>query len=95
MSGIKISASAPPQAGRKFSYQVAVDAGQGVTSVVLARVYRPDGSLAREYSENLETREGVASSGFHPALSDPKGAWKVVATEAVSGQTATLEFQLP
>jgi len=54
------------------------------------KVYRPDGTLAREYSENLEAKGGAAEASFHLALNDPVGAWKLVATDAASGGRATL-----
>lgn len=95
VNGVKLAVSGTARRGSEFDYKVSVDAGKGVNPVVLLRVYRPDGTFAREYSTNLEAKGGAASSGFYVALNDPKGTWKVVATDAVSGKQASLSFELP
>ena len=80
--------------GARVNYDASVDAAPGSKAVLLVRVYKPDGSLAREYSENLEATGGKAVSGFHLALNDPPGEWKLVATEAVSGRSSSLSFRV-
>ena len=93
--GIRIASNAAARRGAKLSYRITVDADRGFNPVLLVRVFNPAGSLVREYSENLEAKAGVASSGFHLAMNEPQGTWKVLATEAVSGRQATLRFKLP
>ncbi len=91
---VKVTARGEAKRGARFGYSVTAGAGKDVNAVVIVRVYRPDGALAREYSENIEAKGGSGASGFHLALNDPAGTWKVVATDAVSGNTATLAFQV-
>ena len=88
---VRIAAEAAARRGARFPYKVAVNAGAGVNPVVVMRVYRPDGALAREYSENLEAKGGAAAGAFHLALNDPAGNWKLVATDVASGRQATSE----
>lgn len=76
--------------GETPRWRILLQAGRGFDSVVRFRVYRPDGTLAREYSENLETRGGAAEAGFHVAVNDPPGRWRVTATEAATGARAFL-----
>jgi hypothetical protein len=96
VQGVRITSSEAARRGARFSYRVNVDGGgPGANSVVVVRVYRPDGTLMREYSENVEAKSGTGSSGFHLALNDAKGTWKVVASEVASGKQATLTFELP
>ena len=94
VSGVMIAAERPARRGARFGYKVVVDAGEGVNPIVVMRVYRPDGTLAREYSENLEAKGGAAAAGFHLALNDPVGLWKLVAIDVASGKQATLAFTL-
>jgi len=65
-----------------------VEAPPGIESVILWRVHHPDGSLAAEYSENLQTKAAAAAVQFRLALNDATGRWRLVAKEAISGQQA-------
>ena len=50
----------------------------------------------REYSKVFGLRCGQpVSAGFYLALNDPPGAWKIVATDAISGKRAIFSFDVP
>ena len=76
------------QRGQRVACRVSVEAPPGIESVILWRVHRPDGSLAAEYSENLQTKAAAAAVQFRLALNDATGTWRLVAKEAISGQQA-------
>ncbi|MCP5115667.1 MAG: hypothetical protein GY953_32980, partial [bacterium] len=63
-------------------------------AAVRVLVYRPGKELAREYSTTLRTTDGKATGSFPLALNDPSGEWSVVATDAISGKKAVMEFRL-
>lgn len=91
---VRITPEVPARRGLRFSYKIEVDGVKTTDPVVVVKVYRPDGKLVREYSENILAKAATGVSGFWPALNDPRGAWKVVATEAASGERAVLTFEL-
>ena len=91
---IRLRDASPAGLGEPVRCEVAVEGHSGFDTVVLFRVYRPDGSLAREYSENLETKSSRTVATFHTALNDPPGQWRLTATEVVSGRTASLALTL-
>lgn len=89
---VRVEAPRSVRPGEAVSCRLAIEAGQKLDTVLLFRVYRPGGELAHEYSENLETKDGVAARTFRLALNDPPGRWRIVATDAVSGQRAVHEL---
>jgi hypothetical protein len=89
---VRVEAPRSVRLGEAVSCRLAIEAGQKLDTVLLFRVYRPGGELAHEYSENLETKDGVAARTFRLALNDPPGRWRIVATDAVSGQRAVHEL---
>ncbi len=62
--------------------------------VVHLEIIEPNGKRSFLYSENMETYNGNAEKVVHTALNDPRGAWKIMAREVVSGKTAETSFQL-
>ncbi len=95
IQGLTLSAASAPKRGRRFTYQVQLNGPAGARSAAIIKVYRPDGSLVREYSKVLGVRSGqLTSANFYLALNDPPGTWKIVANGAISGKKATFEFDL-
>jgi len=88
VAAVRLEAPAHARRGDKVSCRMRVGGGQNQDWVILFRLYRPDGSLAHEYSDNLAARAGSASVEFRLALNDPPGRWRLAATEAVSGRRA-------
>lgn len=80
--------------GDTVRFRMHVDGGGDHQTVLRFRVLRPDGTLARPYSENLETSSGAAEAAFQIALNDPPGVWRVRATDAVSAREAVLRLEV-
>jgi len=89
---VRVQAPRTVRPGEAVPCRLAVEAAQKLDTVLLFRVYRPGGEPAHEYSENLETKGGVAAGNFRVALNDPPGRWRIVVTDAVSGQRAVHEL---
>lgn len=90
--GLRLEAPAAVRAGEEVTCKVKLEAGKGLDSVILFRVYRPGGAPAHEYSENLETRGAAATKTFRTALNDTPGRWRITVIDALSGQRASREF---
>ena len=82
--------------GENMQYQIAVSTDSGVVPPLVVRVdvLRPDGTLYKEYSENLSTQNGKTQDSFTLALNDPRGAWKIVARSVASGHRAEMSFEV-
>ena len=78
--------------------KVAVEAGvPGISKAchpVIVDVYAPDGTRNRLYSGICDAKGGRGEHTFRTALNDPKGTWRVVATDYVTGQTAVSSFAI-
>ncbi len=61
---------------------------------VNVRVYDPDGVERRHYARNAELNEGTGVTYIPMALNDPAGIWRVVARDAISGESAEGTFEL-
>jgi len=57
-------------------------------SVVRIQLFDPTGKLVRHYSQNVTIRNGRAAFSIPWALNDPAGAWRIRATDVVSGLVA-------
>jgi len=86
----RLRIQAPPAArrGESLRLRLAIEGPRDYDSVILLRVYRPDGTAALQYADNLETKAGAAEASFHLALNDPAGAWRITATDAATGRQA-------
>lgn len=80
--------------GERVRFRMRVHGGGGHETVLRFRVFRPDGILARPYSQNLETASGTAEAGFQIALNDPPGTWRVRVIDAVSAKEATTGLEV-
>jgi hypothetical protein len=92
---VKVSISAAVPGG---DVKVAVQAGvPGLSKAchpVIVDVYAPDGTRNRLYSGICDAKGGRGEHTFRTALNDPKGTWRVVATDYVTGQTAVSSFAI-
>ncbi|MBI3650762.1 MAG: beta-galactosidase trimerization domain-containing protein [Acidobacteria bacterium] len=82
------------RAGQRLTFAVRLPGDKGMPHVARLQVFDATGKERGEYSRNLELREGESEFEFHVALNDPRGRWRVVATEAVSGLRGEIGFRL-
>jgi hypothetical protein len=62
------------------------DQGQPVDrSVVTVTVHDPSGGRLRHYSKNIDIRQGKGRFSIPFAINDPKGDWRIVARDVISG----------
>lgn len=82
--------------GEELRYTVAMPAGgPAVRRIAAVKVYGPDGRERPMYGDNVEVTDGRANGGFHLALNDPAGQWRVVAEDAASGLGGEVRFLVP
>lgn len=82
------------RAGQRAVFTVRIPGDKGMPHVVRVQVLDPARKQRSEYSRNIELRDGESEFDFYLALNDPRGMWRVVATEAVSGLRGELAFLL-
>ena len=61
---------------------------------VIVDVYSPDGKRSRLYSGVCDAKGGRGEYAFRMALNDPKGTWRVAATDYITGETVYAAFDL-
>ena len=88
-----VSAAAPGE-DVKVSVQAGVPGLSKACHPVIVDVYAPDGKRKRLYSGVCDAKGGRGEHTFRTALNDPKGTWRVVATDYVTGQTGAASFAL-
>jgi hypothetical protein len=94
VTGVSVSARSARRGGAvAFTIEVAATAPPG-RHVVKLDVLDPDRKRHPLYSRNVEVIGGKAEGVVHTALSDPRGTWRLVAREVVSGETDGASFRL-
>ena len=61
---------------------------------VIVDVYSPDGKRSRLYSGVCDAKGGKGEYAFRMALNDPKGTWRVAATDYITGETVYAAFEM-
>jgi hypothetical protein len=91
VEGIRLSVTGGTRRGAAVRYAVRIRADARATlapQVVETEVFGPDGEKRAAYSRNTNTRNGVGAGEFRLALNDPRGTWRIVATDVFSGASA-------
>ncbi len=78
----------------KVSVQAGVPGLSKACHPVIVDIYSPDGKRSRLYSGVCDAKGGNGEYVFRTALNDPKGIWRVAATDYVTGETACASFTL-
>ena len=78
----------------KVSVQAGVPELSKACHPVIVDIYSPDGKRSRIYSGVCDAKGGNGEYVFRTALNDPKGIWRVAATDYVTGETACASFTL-
>ena len=68
------------------------DGGPAGKRVFNVRLFRPDGTTSFLFARNLSAPDGKASFRFRMAHNDPKGIWKLVVTDALTGVSSERKF---
>ena len=93
-----LSIDAPPDATRNEQVEIRVAVAATTDDVgphaVHLEVSLPDGRKPEYLAQTLYLPEGKAAYTFVPALNSPAGRWSVSAVEAVSGEQATVDFDV-
>ena len=76
-----------------MKYEVSLSGGSDRARQCLRlEVLRPDGKPCRQYARNFLLGAKGQPAGFHLALNDPAGTWRLVARDLASGATAEAKF---
>ena len=78
----------------KVAVKVALPTDAKACHPVLVEVYDPAGRKSRLYSGVCDAKGGAGAYAFRTALNDPKGTWRLVATDYITGKTASVSFLL-
>ena len=68
------------------------DGGPAGKRVFNVKLFRPDGTTSFLFARNLSASDGKASFRFRMAHNDPKGIWKLVVTDALTGVSSERKF---
>ena len=68
------------------------DGGPAGKRVFNVKLFRPDGTTSFLFARNLSAPDGKASFRFRMAHNDPKGDWKLVVTDALTGVSSERKF---
>jgi hypothetical protein len=88
VTGVALDAPAQVTAGETATVKTAVQTGDAAAGyhVVRLDVYAPGSDAPhRQYSRNLGCEDGVGETSIPFALSDAKGAWRLVARDVATG----------
>lgn len=88
VEGVEVSAPDSAGPGQQVSLRIALcgSAGGGLGDhVATVRVYAPDGTECPHYAFRLPLPAGVGEAAVPLALSDPAGAWRIVARDVATG----------
>lgn len=78
----------------RVAVKVGVPAAAKDCHPVLVEVYDPNGTKSRLYSGVCDAKGGAGEHSFRTALNDPAGIWRVVATDYVTGKTASASLEV-
>lgn len=82
---VKITAKPQIKAGEAVSIHLNLSGGiVDFNSVASMEVFNSKGEKVNYYSKNCDIKNGTGRYEFNLALNDPKGAWKIRVTEAIS-----------
>ena len=90
VAGLSMSVKGGRKPGAAVTYEAKVDTGSAKPAghVVKIEVFGPDGKERGAYSRNIGAPEGTGVGEFRLALNDPKGQWRLVASDVFSGAAA-------
>ena len=71
------------------SVRVQVPTGAKACHPVKVDIFEPDGRRNRLYSGVCDARGGIGTLAFRTALNDVPGTWRLVATDYITGKTAS------
>jgi hypothetical protein len=92
VAGVRLTA--PPSVKRGQSATFGVQVQPGITTVVRLTATGPDGQARPWYDVNVTVQDGRGRATFRPALNDPVGTWRFVATEIISGATTAAKVSV-
>ncbi len=92
VDGLTLSATAAVKRGQQADFQVRVR--PHIETVVRLRATGPEGKPRPWYNVNVTVKDGRGVAAFRPALNDPLGQWKFVATDVISGATAAASLSV-
>ena len=90
VTGLEAKSSGAVTAGAEVAIDFQVNGSPDLRSVARVEVFDPAGKRAPYYSGNEDIQNGKGRTRFPIALNDPKGEWRVVITEAISGKRAVV-----
>ncbi len=84
---IKINTLSEVKPGETITLDFNITGGKviGFKSVARIEVFNPKGEKINYHSKNCDIKNGSGSYSFNVALKDPKGLWKILVTEVISG----------
>jgi len=88
---LSIDGPAESARGERVSFRLASTSGG--KRLVRCHVFGPDGGFLHVYARNVVS-DGPATFVLPTALSDPPGAYRIHATDVLSGATAEATLQL-
>jgi len=95
VKGLKLSLDGGAPGGVvKYAVSLNTGAAKAAKHVVKIEVFTPGGEKHFAYSKNLDTRNGAGAGQFRLALNDTLGAWRVVATDVISGASAEKSWRV-
>lgn len=92
VAGVKLTATPSVKRGQQATFEVRVQ--PSIKTVVRLTATGPDGKPRPWYDLNVTIKGGKGSAAFQPALNDLIGEWEFIATDVISGVTATAKVSL-
>lgn len=89
VAGVKLTATPSVKRGQQATFEVRLQ--PGIRTVVRLTATGPDGKPRPWYDVNVAIKNGQGSATVRPALNDSVGRWKFVATDVISGASATAQ----
>ena len=91
VEGIDIGSADSVRPGDELLLQFTIRGGRELRSVARIDVRDPSGKRIAHYSGNEDIIQGKGSVRFRTALNDPRGVWRVVVAEVISGKRAEVQ----
>jgi hypothetical protein len=87
-------ADSPAGLGKSAELRLSRDSACEDAAYALVEVFRPDGVEAKWLRRVVRLVRNSAATGLPFALNDPKGTWRIRATEVVSGAVAEAALEV-
>jgi hypothetical protein len=94
IAGLEAKGGGTWTAGEEVAAEFQVTGVPDLRSVAKVEVFDPAGKPVRYYSGNEDIQNGKGRTQIRTALSDPRGEWRIVVTEVLSGKRAVVPFIL-